>query len=346
MLAYIFKRLLLVIPTLLGIITVTFMLIQFVPGGPVEQFIAQTKLSSSEGGGHSASNSGNLMLNKGMDSEQIKQIKALYGFDKPVLRRYMDTIAQFLGFNLGESYFHHQPVLQLILSKLPVSISLGLWTFFISYLICIPLGIYKAQKNGSFIDKTSTIILLILHALPGFALGVVLLVLFAGGNFWQIFPLRGLVSSNWESLSFGAKILDYIWHMFLPITAMVLAELVILTQLTKNGFLEEMNKNYVLVLKAKGLKQSYILYKHILKNALLPIISSLPSAFIASLFAGSLLIENLFSLDGLGLLSYESIMRRDYPVVLGTLYIFTLLGLLTKLCSDIFLSMLDPRIKL
>jgi microcin C transport system permease protein len=344
MFKYILKRLLLIMPTLLGIISITFLVIQFVPGGPVEQFIAQTKLSSNEGGG-AANNHNQLSLNKGMDSEQIQQIKALYGFDKPVWQRYIDTIVQFLRFDLGASYFHHQPVLSLILSKLPVSISLGLWTFLLSYLICIPLGIYKAQKNGSMLDKATTITLLILHALPGFALGVVLLVLFAGGNFWQIFPLRGLVSSNWEALSWWSKILDYMWHMILPITAMLLAELVVLTQLTKNGFLEELNKNYVLVLKAKGLKPNYILYRHVLKNALLPIISSLPSAFIASLFAGSLLIENLFSLDGLGLLSYESIMRRDYPVVLGTLYIFTLLGLLTKLCSDIFLSILDPRIK-
>ena len=344
MLKYILKRLLLIIPTLLGILTITFIIIQVVPGGPVEQFISSIKQQSTESG--SSHNSFGMNFSKGMDNEQIQQIKQIYGFDKPVLYRYIHIIYKFAKFDLGESYFHHQKVLDLIISKLPVSISLGIWAFFLSYVISIPLGIYKAKKNGLFIDRASTFILLVMHALPSFALGVVLLVLFAGGNFWQIFPLRGLVSTNFDTLTLWQKICDYAWHMTLPILATLVSELIILTQFTKNGFLDELNKHYVMVLKAKGLKQNYIFYKHILKNALLPIISSMPAVFIASLFTGSLLIENLFSLDGLGLLSYESIMRRDYPIVLGSLYIFTLIGLLTKVISDIFIGILDPRIKL
>ncbi|MFM2343613.1 MAG: hypothetical protein RLZZ210_221 [Pseudomonadota bacterium] len=352
MLKYLLRRLLLIIPTLLGILTITFIIIQIVPGGPVEQFMSSLKQQTNETGGGSSSSSfaSNSAIaanfSKGMDSEQIQQIKQIYGFDKPVLQRYFHTILQFAQFNLGQSYFHHQTVLSLIISKLPVSISLGVWAFFLSYVICIPLGIYKAKKNGLFIDKSTTFVLLVFHALPSFALGVVLLVLFAGGNFWQVFPLRGIVSTNFDDLSLWQKICDYAWHMVLPITSMLISELIILTQFTKNGFLDELGKHYVMVLKAKGLKQNYIFYKHVLKNALLPIISSMPAAFIGSLFAGSLLIENLFSLDGLGLLSYESIMRRDYPVVLGSLYVFTLIGLLTKLISDLCLSWLDPRIKL
>ncbi len=345
MLNYILKRLLLIIPTLIGILTITFIIIQIVPGGPVEQFISSLKQQSSESGGSQAASFG-MNFSRGMDNEQIQQIKQMYGFDKPILYRYFHTISQFAKFDLGQSYFHHQSVLKLVINKLPVSVSLGIWAFFLSYVICIPLGIYQAKKNGTFIDKSSTFILLAMHALPSFALGVVLLVLFAGGNFWQVFPLRGIISANFENLTIWQKICDYLWHMVLPITSMLLSELIILTQFTKNGFLDEMNKHYVMVLKAKGLKQNYIFYKHILKNALLPIVSSMPAAFIASLFAGSLLIENLFSLDGLGLLSYESIMRRDYPLVLGSLYIFTLIGLLTRVMSDIFLSWLDPRIKL
>jgi len=343
MLSYILKRLLLLIPTLLGIITITFFIIQVVPGGPVEQYISSLKHASSEGG---SSNLSKMNFSKGMDSEQIQEIKALYGFDKPILERYFYTLKKFASFDLGDSYFHNKKVLELIISKLPVSISLGLWSFFICYLISIPLGIYKANNQGLVVDKASTTILLILHALPSFVLGIVLLVLFAGGNFWQIFPLRGLTSVNFDEMNFWQKILDYLWHIALPIFAMVVGELAILTQLTKNNFLDEINKQYVNVLKAKGLSQNYIFYKHVLKNALLPIISTMPAAFIASLFTGSLLIENLFSLDGLGLLSYEAIIRRDYPVVLGSLYIFTLIGLVTKIISDLTLSLLDPRIKL
>ncbi len=344
-LSYIIKRLLLLIPTLIGIISISFIIIQIVPGGPVEQYLASLKTLSGES---SATSVNKIALNygQGMDVEQIEQIKKIYGFDKPILQRYFETINNFLHFNLGESYFHNKSVMQLIISKLPVSISLGLWSLFITYLVSIPLGIYKAKNAGFFTDKFSTIVLLIMHALPSFILGVILLVIFAGGSFLQIFPLRGLTSANFFSLSLGQKIMDYLWHMVLPILSMVIAEFAILTQLVKNNFLEEINKNYVKVLQSKGLSSNYIFYKHILKNALLPIISGMPAAFIASLFAGSLFIENLFSLDGLGLLSYEAIMHRDYPVVLGSLYIFTLIGLISKIISDICLSYLDPRIRL
>jgi microcin C transport system permease protein len=269
----------------------------------------------------------------------------LYGFDKPPLERYFAMLKRFAQLDLGQSYYQHQSVWQLIVSKLPVSISIGLWTFLISYLISIPLGIAKAVREGSRFDAVTSTLVLIGYAIPGFVLGVLLLVIFGGGSFLQIFPLRGLTSDNWNDLTMMGKVLDYLWHLVLPITASVLGSFAVITMLTKNSFLEEIRKQYVLTARAKGLSEKQVLWKHVFRNALLPLVTGFPTAFVAAFFTGSLLIETLFTLDGLGLLAYESVMRRDYPVVFGTLYLFTLIGLFTKLISDICYVLVDPRIQ-
>jgi microcin C transport system permease protein len=342
MLAYILKRLLLMIPTLLGIIFLTFVVIQFVPGGPVEQMVSQLQGRDSGGEGAAANGAG-YRGRQGVDAARVEEIKKLYGFDKPAHERFVQMLGQFARFDLGQSFFHHKDVWQLVKEKLPVSISLGLWTFFLSYLISIPLGISKAVRAGSRFDLWTTLLVLVGYAIPGFVLGVALLVVFGGQLQW--FPLRGITSSNWDALSWGAKITDYLWHIALPVTASVLGSFAVITMLTKNSFLEEIRKQYVTTARAKGLDEKRVLYKHVFRNALLPIITGFPAAFIGAFFAGSLLIETLFSLDGLGLLGYESVMRRDYPVVLGTLYLFTLIGLVTKLISDLCYVWVDPRVK-
>ncbi|MDW5444354.1 microcin C ABC transporter permease YejB [Polaromonas sp. SM01] len=343
MFSYVLKRLLLFIPTLLGVLLVTFLVIQFVPGGPVEQYLAEAKTSGRGGGGGFESGGGTYRGNQGVDPKRLEQIKALYGFDKPAHERLWQMLGQFARFDLGKSFFQNKDVWTLILEKLPVSISLGLWTFFISYGVAIPLGVAKAVRAGSRFDLVTTLIVLIGYAIPGFVLGVALLVIFGGQLQW--FPLRGLTSANWDELSWGARIVDYLWHITLPVTAMVLGSFAVTAMLTKNAFLEEIRKQYVLTARAKGLGERQVLWKHVFRNALIPIITGLPSAFIGAFFAGSLLIETLFSLDGLGLLGYESVIRRDYPVVLGTLYIFTLIGLVTKLISDLCYVWVDPRVK-
>jgi microcin C transport system permease protein len=254
-------------------------------------------------------------------------------------------LIRFAKFDLGKSYYQHQTVWDLVISKLPVSLSIGLWTFFISYLISIPLGIAKAVRDGSRFDIVSSLVILVGYAIPGFVMGVLLLVVFGGGSFLQLFPLRGLVSDNWESLSWAGKVMDYLWHMVLPITASVIGNFAMITMLTKNSFLEEIRKQYVTTARAKGLNENQVLWKHVFRNAMLPLLTGFPAAFIGAFFAGSLLIETLFSLDGLGLMSFEAVMRRDYPVVFGTLYIFTLIGLFTKLISDIAYVLVDPRIQ-
>ena len=341
---YIFKRLLLMIPTLFGVMLITFIITQFVPGGPVEQLVAQ--LTGQDQVTEAGSATGKLYRGaEGIDKERLDEIKALYGFDKPATERFITMMKNYLVFDFGESYHHHQSVMELIADKLPVSISLGMWTFFITYLTCIPLGIAKAVRDGSRFDIISSTIVLIGFAIPGFVLGILLLVLFGGGSFFDIFPLKGLTSDNWEQLSLFGKITDYLWHMVLPIISSVIGSFAVMTMLTKNSFLEEIRKNYVLTAKAKGLSHNKILYKHVFRNALIPLITGFPASFLAAFFAGSLLIETIFSLDGLGLLSYESIVRRDYPVVLGSLYLFTLLGLLTKLVTDISYVLIDPRVK-
>ena len=340
MFAYILKRILLMVPTLLGVLLITFAVIQFVPGGPVEQYLAEAKGSV---GGSAESSSSSYRGSQGVDPKRIEQIKVLYGFDKPAPERFWLMINQFARFDLGKSFFQHKAVSALIWEKLPVSISLGLWTFFISYLIAVPLGVAKAVRAGSRFDLLTTLLILLGYAIPGFVLGVALLVIFGGQLQW--FPLRGLTSSNWEELTWSAKIVDYLWHIALPITAMVLGSFAVTAMLTKNAFLEEIRKQYVVTARAKGLSDRQVLWKHIFRNALIPIVTGFPAAFIGAFFTGSLLIETLFSLDGLGLLSYESVIRRDYPVVLGTLFLFTLIGLVTKLVSDLSYVWVDPRVK-
>ncbi|MEG3641036.1 microcin C ABC transporter permease YejB [Magnetococcus sp. PR-3] len=343
MLTYILRRLLLMIPTLLGIMIITFAVIQFVPGGPVERMVAL--LEKSEGGGEVSSGGGaGYRAAKGLDNEQIEQLKKLYGFDKPAHERFIQMVGNFITFEFGHSYYHHKSVTELVVEKLPVSISLGVWTFLLTYLISIPLGIRKAVQHGSRFDSMTSILVLAGYSIPGFVLGIMLLVLFGGGSFWDIFPLRGLVSDNWESLSWPAQIADYLWHMVLPITASVVGSFAVMTMLTKNSFLEEISKQYVITARAKGLGERQVLYGHVFRNALIPLVTGFPSAFVGAFFSGSLLIETIFSLDGLGLLGYESIINRDYPVVMATLYFFTLLGLISKLITDITYVLVDPRI--
>lgn len=338
MAAYVLKRLLLMVPTLLGVLLITFAVTQFVPGGPVEQYLAEARAGSGGEGGAFAYRGG-----QGVDAKRLQEIKALYGFDKPAHERFFQMLGQYARFDLGRSFFQNKDVWQLIVEKLPVSISLGLWTFFISYLVAVPLGIAKAVRAGSNFDLVTTVLVLVGYAIPGFVLGVALLVVFGGQLQW--FPLRGLTSPNWDEMSWGARVVDYLWHIAMPVTAMVVGSFASTTMFTKNSFLEEIRKQYVLTARAKGLDERRVLWKHVFRNALMPIIASFPGAFLGAFFAGALLIETLFSLDGLGLLSYESIIRRDYPVVLGTLYLFTLIGLVTKLVSDLAYVWVDPRVK-
>jgi len=338
MLSYILKRLLLMVPTLLGVLTVTFIVIQFVPGGPIEQLMAEARMG--RGGESSAYKAG-----RDSDAKQLAELKKLYGFDKPVHVRYFEMLSSFARFDLGRSFLHNKDVWLLIKDKLPVSISLGVWAFLITYLISIPLGIAKAVREGSHFDVATTLLVLVGFAIPGFVLGVFLIVLLAGGSFWELFPLRGLTSDNWAELAWPARIADYFWHLTLPMVCYVIESFAIVTLLTKNTFIEELRKQYVLVARAKGLSQKAVLWKHVFRNALIPLVTGLPAAFVFAFFGGSLLIETLFSLDGLGLLSYESIVRRDYPVVLGSLFLFTLIGLGVKLISDLLYVVVDPRVQ-
>ena len=338
---YILKRLLLMIPTLFGVMLITFAITQFVPGGPVERLVAQL---SGYGAGGDTTSGGLYQGNKGLDQERVEQLKKLYGFDRPPLTRFLTMMRQYLVFDFGHSYYHHRSVSELVVSKLPVSMSLGLWTFVIVYSVCIPLGIAKAVRDGSAFDVATSTLILVGYAIPGFVLGIVLIVLFGGGSFFNLFPLRGLVSDNWHQLGLAGKILDYLWHMVLPITASTVGSLAVMTLLTKNSFLEEIRKQYVVTARAKGLEEGQVLYRHVFRNAIIPIITGFPGSFITAFFTGSLLIETIFSLDGMGLLAYESVMNRDYPVVLGTLYFFTIIGLVSRLLSDLSYVLVDPRI--
>ena len=341
--SYVLKRLLLMIPTLLGILTITFVVVQFVPGGPVEQLVSQLQGREGGGEGPAASTSG-YRGRQGVDAKRIEEIKKLYGFDKPPLERYLQMLSQFVRFDLGNSFDHNQDVWRLILEKLPVSISLGLWTFLLVYLISVPLGIAKAVRAGTRFDTVTTFIVLLGYAIPSFVMGVVLLVLFGGGSFVQWFPLRGLTSINWQELSLPGKVADYFWHIALPIAAMVLGGFAVITVLTKNSVLEEIRKQYVLTARAKGVDERSVLWRHVFRNAMIPIMTGFPAAFVGAFFTGALLIETLFSLDGLGLLSYESVIRRDYPVVLGSLFLFTIIGLFTTLIRDLSYIWVDPRV--
>jgi microcin C transport system permease protein len=344
--AYIAKRVLLMVPTLLGVVAITFAVIQFVPGGPVEQALMELRKGQATGGGEASGGGASQYRGRqGVDAERVKEIQALYGFDKPPAERFWQMLKGFARFDLGQSFYHHKDVWDLVKSKLPVSISIGLWTFFLTYFISVPLGVAKAIREGSRFDMVTSMLVLVGYSIPGFVLGVLLLVLFGGGSFVQWFPLRGLTSDNWETLSWGGKVLDYLWHITLPVTASVAGAFAVMTMLTKNTFLEEIRKQYVLTARAKGLSERTVLYKHVFRNALIPLVTGFPAAFIGAFFAGSLLIETLFSLDGLGLLSYESVVRRDYPVVMGTLYLFTLIGLVVKLLGDLCYVWADPRVQ-
>ncbi|MTH99709.1 microcin C ABC transporter permease YejB [Roseibium sp. RKSG952] len=363
--AYILRRLLLMIPTLVGIMALNFIIIQFAPGGPVERVIAQlsgTDVSAtariSGGGGDmggpatdtSGIGSGAESVSskyrgaQGLDPEFIKELETQFGFDKPPLERFLTMLWNYARFDFGESYFRDIRVLDLIAEKLPVSISLGLWMTLISYLVSIPLGIRKAVSDGSRFDIWTSGVIVVAYAIPGFLFAVLLIVLFAGGSFWDLFPLRGLVSENWQSLSWPERIVDYFWHLVLPLTALVLSAFATTTLLTKNSFLDEIRKQYVQTARAKGLTERQVLYGHVFRNAMLIVVAGFPGAFISSFFAGSLLIETIFSLDGLGLLGFESVINRDYAVVFATLYIFSLMGLIVNLISDLTYTWIDPRI--
>jgi microcin C transport system permease protein len=362
MLAYILRRLLLMVPTLFGIMVINFVIVQAAPGGPVEQLIAQIQGRAVEatarvsgagagevqqGGGPSPAGAGQNSRYRGaqgLDPEFIKQIERLYGFDEPAYQRFFKMLKQYLEFDFGNSYFRDESVIGLVLEKMPVSISIGLWTTLFTYLISIPLGVRKAVRDGSRFDVWTSTVVIVGNAIPSFLFAILLIVLFAGGRFLDWFPLRGLVSDNWYELSWPARVLDYFWHMTLPIIALTIGAFAGLTMLTKNSFLEEINKQYVLTAKAKGLTEHRVLYGHVFRNGMLLVIAGFPSAFIGILFSGAMLIEIIFSLDGLGLLGFNAAINRDYPVMFGTLYIFSLLGLIMNLISDLMYVVVDPRI--
>ena len=360
MLAYILRRLMLVIPTLLGIMIINFFIIQAAPGGPVEQMLAQMqgtavsateRFSGSASGGEtvgrtdfSGGSEGAYRGARGLPKELIQRIEKMYGFDKPAHERFFLMMKNYLVFDFGESFFRNRSVVDLVLEKMPVSISLGLWTTLLIYFISIPLGIAKAVRDGSRFDISSSTILVVLNAIPGFLFALLLVVLFAGGSYFKWFPLRGLVSEDWGSLGTIDKVLDYLWHIVLPVGAMVIGGFATLTFLTKNSFVEEIHKQYVLTARAKGLVERRVLYGHVFRNAMLIVIAGFPAAFIGVLFTGSMLIEVIFSLDGLGLLGFEAALNRDYPVMFGTLYFFGLIGLLMGILGDIMYTVVDPRI--
>lgn len=347
--SYILRRLLLMIPTLLGILVINFVVVQSAPGGPVEQMIYRMQGHGGEsatarftGGGSETGD--NRYGARGLPPDIIQRIEAMYGFDKPAHERFWEMLTNYVQFDFGESFYRNATVLDLILEKMPVSISLGLWSTLLIYLISIPLGIRKAVRHGSRFDVISSSVIVTLYAIPGFLLAILLIVLFAGGTYFNWFPLRGLTSPNFDELSLLGKIADYFWHLALPLLAYTIGGFATLTMLTKNSFLDEINKQYVQTARAKGLDEKRVLYGHVFRNAMLIIIAGFPAAFVSLFFAGSLLIEVIFSLDGLGLLGFEAVVNRDYPVFFGTLFIFTLIGLVMKLISDLVYVLVDPRI--
>jgi microcin C transport system permease protein len=350
--AYILRRLLLILPTLFGILLVNFLLVQFMPGGPIEQIIAELDsdaggaLDRIAGGGSEAGGGGSSEYRgaQGLPPEFIEELERQFGFDKPPAERFFLMLWNYLTFDFGESYFRSISVVDLVLEKMLVSISLGLWTTLLAYLISIPLGIRKAIRDGSRFDTATSGVIIVAYAIPSFLFAIMLLVLFAGGSYWRIFPLRGLTSDDWETLSLAGKVLDYFWHIALPVTASTIGAFATMTLLTKNSFLDEIKKQYVMTARAKGLSERRVLYGHVFRNAMLIIIAGFPAVFISVFFGASLIIETIFSLDGLGRLAYESAIQRDYPVVFGTLYVFGLLGLIVGLISDLTYVWVDPRI--
>jgi microcin C transport system permease protein len=351
--AYILKRLLLMIPTILGVMLLTFLIVQFVPGGPIEQVIAQLENPNESGSRLDGSGSENIATNdsnskyrgaEGLDPEFIKKLEKQFGFDKPPLERFLTMVWNYARFDFGDSYFSGRPVVSLILEKMPVSISLGLWLTLVSYLISIPLGIRKAVKDGSTFDIWTSAVIIVGYAIPNFIFAIILIVLFAGGSYYDWFPLRGLTSDNFETLSWWGKIKDYMWHLALPLLALGVSSFATMTLLTKNSFLDEIKKQYVVTARAKGLTETKVLYGHVFRNAMLLVIAGFPGAFLASFFSGSLLIEQVFSLDGLGLMTFKAVEKRDYAIVFANLYIMTLLGLFVALISDLIYTWIDPRI--
>ena len=351
---YIIRRLLLIIPTLLGILTINFFIIQAAPGGPVERTLAQWQLhgslqqssvlSSSSDLQSTSSNTRGYPGAQGVDPALLAKLQQLYGFDKPVLERFFTMLVNYATFSFGESFYRDISVIDLIAEKIPVSLSLGLWSTLCIYLLSIPLGIRKAITEGSSFDRATTFAIIVGYAIPGFLLALLLIVFFAGGSYWQWFPLRGLASPEAASWPLWKQILDYFWHLCLPIIAMTIGGFATLTLLTKNAFLDEIHKQYVITARAKGISNQRVLYGHVFRNAMLIIIAGMPATLVGIFFTGSLLIEVIFSLDGLGLLGYESIVKRDYPVIFATVYIFTFLGLILKLISDLSFTLIDPRI--
>ncbi|MFA1675599.1 microcin C ABC transporter permease YejB [Rhizobium mongolense] len=352
--AYVLRRLLLMIPTIIGIMAISFTVIQFAPGGPVEQVIAQLT-GQADSADQRISGGGDLTQQfddsgsryrgaQGLDPELIAKLEKQFGFDKPPLTRFLEMMWNYIRFDFGESFFRNTSVLDLIKEKLPVSVSLGIWIMIFSYAISIPLGIRKAVKDGSTFDVWTSGAIIIGYAVPSFLFGILLIVLFAGGSFYNWFPLRGLVSDNFDQLAWWQKPLDYFWHLTLPLISLSLSAFATTTLLTKNSFIEEIKKQYVTTARAKGLNERQVLYGHVFRNAMLIVIASFPGAFISAFFTGSLLIENIFSLDGLGRLGYLSVVNRDYPIVFATLYIFSLLGLFVSLLSDLIYTWIDPRI--
>ena len=361
MLAYIIRRLLLIIPTLLGIMVINFVVIQAAPGGPVEQMIAQITqvggqaaervtraggdfAGGGEARGASTGGQGAYRGAQGLDPEFIKELERQFGFDKPMHERFLLMMKNYLTFDFGESFFRDRRVVDLVIDKMPVSISLGVWTTLLVYLISIPLGIAKAVRDGSRFDVATSAVVIVGYAIPSFLFAVFLLVIFAGGSYLDWFPLRGLVSENWHELSLGGKVLDYLWHITLPVLSMVVGGFATLTMLTKNSFLDQIHQQYVVTARAKGLSERRVLYGHVFRNAMLLVIAGFPSAFVGVLFTGSVLIEVIFSLDGLGLLGFEAAINRDYPIMFGTLFFFSLLGLVMNLVGDVMYTVVDPRI--
>ncbi|MBL7004520.1 MAG: microcin C ABC transporter permease YejB [Gammaproteobacteria bacterium] len=354
--SYFIKRLLLIFPTLFGIMVLNFVIVQAAPGGPVEQLVSQLRghgvsATARMGGADQAevqssqtTGDSDYRGSQGIDPELLEDIKKQYGFDKPALERFFTMIKNYASFDFGDSFYRDDSVVSLVVDKMPVSISLGLWTTLLVYMISIPLGIVKATRDGSRFDVWTSSVVIIGYAIPGFLFAILLIVLFAGGSFLDWFPLRGLVSDNWQELAWYELVLDYFWHIALPVFAMVIGGFAGLTMLTKNSFLDEINKQYVMTARAKGLTENQVLYGHVFRNAMLIVVAGFPSAFIGILFTGSLLVEVIFSLDGLGLLGFEAAINRDYPVMFGTLYFFTLMGLLLNILGDFMYIVIDPRI--